>query len=275
MELWFNEKQTDHLDLSFLVKETVYQERTKYQDLSIIETFQYGRLLALDGILMTTERDEFFYHEMITHVAMNTHPDPQEVLVIGGGDGGTVREVLKHPSVSRVTLAEIDGRVVEAAKEYLPSIACGLSDPRVEIKITDGIIYAREHPNQFDVVIIDSPDPVGPAVGLFGREFYQSVFKALKSNGIMVAQTESPITERELIRKVWKNLQDLFPMTRLYLGIVPTYPGGLFSYTLASKGPDPLAVPAESFIPVETKYYTPEIHKAAFILPPFVEELVK
>lgn len=274
MELWFTEKQTPNLAISCLVKNTVYREKTKFQDLAVLDTYQYGRLLALDGVIMTTEADEFFYHEMITHVAMNTHPSPEEVLVIGGGDGGTVREVLKHSTVRRVVLAEIDEGVIKASKEYLPTISVGLSDPRVEINVTDGIVYVREHPNQFDVIIVDSTDPVGPAVGLFAREFYQDVFKALKEGGMMVGQTESPFVNKELIKKIWANLKGVFPVTRLYLGPVPTYPGGLWSYTLGSKGPDPLAVPPEKFMPLATKYYTPEIHKSAFILPPFVQELL-
>lgn len=275
MELWFTEKQTTELAISCLVKNTVFREKTKYQDLAVVDTYQYGRLLALDGIIMTTEADEFLYHEMITHVAMNTHPHPEQVLVIGGGDGGSVREILKHPTVKRVVLAEIDEGVVNASRRYLPTISVGLSDPRVQIEITDGIVYVREHPNEFDVIIVDSTDPIGPAVGLFAHEFYKDVSKALRLDGIMVAQTESPVVNQDMIRKIWGNLKGVFPITRMYLGIVPTYPTGLWSYTLGSKGPDPIAVPAEKFLPLETRYYTPEIHKAAFLLPPFVQELLR
>jgi spermidine synthase len=254
------------------VKSTVYREKTKYQDLAILDTVEYGRMLALDGIIMTTEKDEFFYHEMITHVAMHTHARPEQVLVVGGGDGGTVREVLKHPTVSRVVLAEIDEGVVNAARKYLPTLAQGLSDPRVEIQITDAIVYVREHPGEFDVVIVDSTDPIGPGVGLFTREFYQDVAKALKDGGIMVAQTESPVNNKDLIQKIHRNLQGVFPLIRLYLGPVPTYPSGLWSYTLCSKGPDPVAVPDGKFLALETKYYTPEVHRSAFALPLFVKE---
>src|SRR5690554_2194506 len=229
-------------------------------------------MLVLDGIIMTTEKDEFFYHEMITHVPLHTHPRPEQVLVVGGGDGGTVREVLKHPTVSRVVLAEIDEGVINAARKYLPALAGGLSDPRVEIEITDAILYVREHRNEFDVVIVDSTDPVGPGVGLFTKEFYQDVYKALKDGGLMVAQTESPVNNKELVQKIHRTLQEVFPLVRLYLGPVPTYPSGLWSYTLASKGPDPVAVPDERFLALETKYYTPEIHRAALALPPFIRE---
>ncbi len=273
MDLWFTEKQTDSLALSCLVNKTIYREKTKYQDLAVVETAEYGRMLILDGVIMTTEADEFFYHEMIAHVPLNTHPCPKDVLVVGGGDGGTVREVLKHPTVSRVVLAEIDEGVVNASRKYLPTLSSGFSDPRVEMNFIDAVLYVREHPNEFDVVIIDSPDPVGPGEGLFTREFYQNVANALKKDGIMVAQTESPVVNKDLLRKIHANLDGLFPLVRLYLGIVPTYPAGLWSYTLGSKGPDPVAVPPEKFVALETKFYTPEVHRAAFVLPPFVQEL--
>lgn len=272
MELWFTEKQTPNLALSCLIKSTVYREKTKYQDLAILDTVEYGRMLTLDGIIMTTEKDEFFYHEMITHVAMHTHACPEQILVVGGGDGGTVREVLKHPTVKRVVLAEIDEGVVNAARKYLPTLSQGLSDPRVEIRITDGILYVREHPGEFDVVIIDSTDPIGPGEVLFTREFYQDVAKALTDGGIMVAQTESPVTNKEALRKIQQNLRGIFPLIRLYLGPVPTYPSGLWSYTICSKGPDPVAVPDEKFLALDTKYYTPEVHRSAFALPLFVRE---
>jgi len=272
MELWFTEKQTPNLALSCLLKTTLHREKTKYQDLAVLDTVEYGRMLVLDGCIMTTEKDEFFYHEMITHVPMHTHPRPEQVLVVGGGDGGTVREVLKHPTVSRVVLAEIDEGVVNAAREYFPTLSQGLSDPRVEIQITDAILYVREHRDEFDVVIVDSTDPIGPGVGLFTREFYQDVFKVLKDGGLMVAQTESPVNNMEVVQKVYRNLQGVFPLVRLYLGPVPTYPTGIWSYSLASKGPDPVAVPDEKFLALETKYYTPEVHRAAFALPPFIRE---
>ncbi len=275
MELWFTEKQTSDLAISCRIKNTIYQERTKYQELAIVDTCQFGRMLLLDGVIMTTEKDEFFYHEMITHVAMHTHPYPEQVLVVGGGDGGTVREVIKHPSVKRVVLAELDEGVIAASTKYLPSIAKGFSDPRVKIEITDGTLYVREHRNEFDVVIIDSTDPVGPGEVLFTKEFYREVFKSLKEQGVMVAQTESPVLDRHLIPKLWNYLKNTFPLVRLYLGVVPTYIGGHWTWILASKGPDPLVVPAERFVALETKYYTPEIHRAAFVLPPYVSELLK
>ena len=274
LELWFTERQTSDLAISCRIKNTIYQERTKYQDLAVVDTYQFGRMLLLDGVIMTTERDEFFYHEMIAHVVMHTHPHPEQILVVGGGDGGSVREVLKHPSVKRVVLAEIDEGVIAASKKYLPSIAKGLEDSRVELEITDGTIYVREHRNEFDVIIIDSTDPIGPGVGLFTKEFYQDVFASLKDKGVMVAQTESPVLDRALIPNLWRCLKNTFPLVRLFLGTVPTYMGGPWSWTLASKGPDPLAVPPERFIPLQTRYYTPEIHKTAFVLPPYVLELL-
>ncbi|HEY8416487.1 MAG TPA: polyamine aminopropyltransferase [Limnochordales bacterium] len=275
MELWFTEKQTPALGITCKVRRTLVEEHTGYQHLAILETEQFGRMLVLDGMVQTTEKDEFVYHEMIAHVALNTHPNPRRVAVIGGGDGGTVREVLKHRSVERVVLIEIDGRVVEACREYLPTISCGLSDPRVEVRIADGVEYIRSAENEYDVVLIDSTEPVGCAVGLFSAPFYRDVARALREDGIMVAQTESPFINQEVIRQSNAGIRASFPITRLYLASIPTYPSGLWSFTLGSKRYDPLDVDPASIPALETRYYTPQIHHAAFRLPRFVQELVE
>jgi spermidine synthase len=248
---------------------------TDFQTLDVVETHQFGNLLVLDGMVMTTDKDECVYHEMISHVALHTHPNPKQVLIVGGGDGGVVREVLKHSSVERVVLAEIDGRVIEASKEYFPAIASGLSDPRVDIQVVDGIRHIEENPNTYDVVVIDSTEPVGPAVGLFQKPFYQKVSEALKSDGIMVAQTESPWFNRDLIRQVYADISSTFAVTRLYTASIPTYPSGLWSFTLGSKQYDPLEVDETKFAPLGTKYYQPNMHKSLFQLPVFVQELTE
>ena len=275
MELWFTEKQTPALGLTCKVRRTLLEEQTPYQHLAILETEQFGRMLVLDGMVQTTEKDEFVYHEMIAHVALNTHPNPRRVAVIGGGDGGTVREVLKHRSVEQVVLIEIDRRVVEACREYLPSISCALSDPRVEVRVADGVEHIRSAENEYDVVLIDSTEPVGCAVGLFSAPFYRDVARALREDGIMVAQTESPFVNQDVIRRSNAGIRASFPITRLYLASIPTYPSGLWSFTLGSKRYDPLEVDPASIPPLETRYYTPHIHHAAFRLPRFVEELVE
>lgn len=275
MELWFTEKQTENLGLSLKVTKTLHVEQTDYQHLAVLDTKQYGRMLALDGIVQTTVADEFVYHEMITHVPLITHPNPKRVAVIGGGDGGAIREILKHPSVEEAVLVEIDGRVIEASRQYLPEISCGLSDPRVRILVADGIAHIRKKENYYDVIIIDSTDPIGAAVGLFSSEFYASVFKALTDDGIMVAQTESPFANQEIVRKSFAGISQNFPIAELYLAVVPTYPGGLWSFTMGSKKVHPLEADLTRANGLETRYYNADIHTAAFKLPNFVRKLLE
>lgn len=276
MELWFTEKQTENLRLSHRLRSTLVTEKTEYQDLAVVDTVQYGRMLVLDDYVMTTEQDEFVYHEMITHVPLFTHPNPRQVLVVGGGDGGAIREILKHSSVERAVLAEIDPKVIERSKEWLPSISRGLTDERCEVMVGDGIAHVKEHKKTYDVIISDSTDPIGPAVGLFEEDYYLACWEALNDDGIFVAQTESPFLHGNLIRETFKKIASVFPITRLYLATIPTYPGALWSFTLGSKMHDPLKdnrLPVA--MPIETKYYSPRMHEAAFALPPFVERLIR
>ncbi|MGB9803826.1 polyamine aminopropyltransferase [Desulfofundulus sp.] len=275
MNCWFTELQTDHMKLSCRVKKVLCEEKTPFQHLAVYDTFQFGRLLALDDVIQTTVTDEFVYHEMIAHVGLNTHPNPRRVLVVGGGDGGSIREILKHSSVQQATLVEIDERVIAAAREYLPEISCALDDPRVRIIVDDGIKHVKENRNTYDMIIVDSTDPVGPAEGLFGKAFYQDVYDALTEDGLFVAQTESPFFNREIISRVFKDIRSIFPVTRLYLACVPTYPGGLWSFTMGSKKYDPCQVNVLELPDLKTRYYSPGIHRAAFELPPFVAELVE
>ncbi|WP_338817976.1 Polyamine aminopropyltransferase [Moorella thermoacetica] len=273
--IWFSELQTPDLAISVRLNQTLHHEKTPYQELAVVDTEAYGRMLLLDNIIQTTVKDEFFYHEMIAHVPLNTHPNPRTALIIGGGDGGVVREIVKHPSIEKVTLVEIDARVVANAREYLPEIACGLDDARVEIRFEDGIEHVRQRENTYDVIIVDSTDPIGPAVGLFSAEFYRNVYRALKADGVFVAQTESPIFNSRLIRRIQRDLKEIFPIARLYLTTVPTYPGGLWAFSLGSKKYDPLEVDWRQAPQVATRYYTPAIHQAAFSLPPFVQEFLE
>ncbi|WP_142505596.1 polyamine aminopropyltransferase [Melghirimyces algeriensis] len=273
MELWYTEKQTPDFGIQAKIGRTLHHEQTEYQSLDVIETKQFGRMLVLDGMVMTTDQDEFVYHEMLTHVGMNTHPNPKRVLVIGGGDGGVIREVLKYPSVEHAVLCEIDGRVIEVSKEYFPKIAGALEDSRVKIRVEDGIKHIEAHPNHYDVILVDSTEPVGPAVGLFQKPFYQGIFEALRPEGIMVAQTESPWFNRDLIRRVYRDISNIFPIARLYTASIPTYPSGLWSFTLGSKGRDPISLREEDLQAIHTKYYGPTLHHALFRLPKFVEEL--
>jgi len=275
MELWYTEKQTPNVGITCKTTRSLVTEKTDFQDLAIIDTEQFGRMLVLDGMVQTTVADEFVYHEMITHVPLNTHPDPKKVLVIGGGDGGTIREVIKHPKVEKAVLVEIDRRVVELSQEYLPEISCGLSDPKVEVIIDDGIKHVADNPDTYDVIMVDSTEPVGPAVQLFSAEFYRSIFRSLKADGLFVAQTESPFFNDDLIRQVYRSIAGIFPVTKLYLASVPTYPSGLWSFTMGSKKYDPEQVGAGQVHQYPTRYYNAGVHQGCFKLPQFVAGLLK
>lgn len=273
MELWYTEKQTENFGITMKIKRTMVHEPTDFQELAMIETEEYGNMLVLDGMVMTTVKDEFVYHEMVAHPALFTHPNPESVLVVGGGDGGVIREVLKHPGVRKAVLVEIDGKVIEYSKRYLPSIAGGLDDPRVEVIVNDGYMHIHDHKATYDVIMVDSTEPVGPAVNLFTKGFYQGIHDALKDEGIFVAQTDNPWFKADLIRSVNRDVKEVFPIVRVYCANIPTYPSGLWTFTLGSKKHDPLAVDESAIPELDTKYYSPRLHKAAFALPKFVEEL--
>ncbi|OEH93241.1 polyamine aminopropyltransferase [Bacillus solimangrovi] len=275
MELWFTEKQTKSFGITAKVKRTLHTEKTDFQDLDMIETEEFGNMLVLDGMVMTTQKDEFVYHEMVAHVPLFTHPNPKHVLVVGGGDGGVIREVLKHPSVEKAVLVEIDGKVIEYSKKYLPEIAGELENSRVEVKVDDGFMHIAKSENEYDVIMVDSTEPVGPAANLFTKGFYAGISKALKDDGIFVAQTDNPWFKADLISQVFSDVKEIFPLTRLYTANIPTYPSGLWTFTIGSKKHDPLEVSEERFHDIETKYYTKELHRAAFALPKFVQDLTK
>ncbi|KQU17980.1 spermidine synthase [Bacillus sp. Leaf13] len=275
MELWFTEKQTESFGITARVNKNLHSEKTEYQQFDMIQTEEFGNMLLLDGMVMTTEKDEFVYHEMIVHVPLYTHPNPQKVLVVGGGDGGTIREVLKHPSVTNVVQVEIDEKVVEYSKQHLPNIASEYSNPRVELSVGDGFMHILNSEDEYDVILVDSTEPVGPAANLFTKGFYAGISKALKENGIFVAQTDNPWFKGDLIRDAIHDTKEIFPIARLYTCNIPTYPSGLWTFTLGAKTHDPLDVNVSRFFDLDTKYYTPELHKASFVLPKFVQNLCK
>jgi spermidine synthase len=275
MGFWFTEKQTEHFGITARIRRTMVSEQTEYQKLDMVETDEFGNMLVLDGMVMTTVRDEFVYHEMVAHPALATHPNPKHVLVVGGGDGGVIREVLKHSKVEKATLVEIDGKVIEYSKKYLPEIAGELDNPRVEVIVGDGFMHIHENKNKYDVVMVDSTEPVGPAAPLFERGFYQGIYESLKEGGIFVAQTDNPWFKADLIQKVNKDVREIFPITRLYIANIPTYPSGMWTFTMGSKQHDPLEVNVDTIPELDTKYYTAKLHTAAFALPKFVEDLVR
>lgn len=270
---WYTEKQTENFGITMKINKTLHTEQTEFQYLEMAETAEWGNMLFLDGMVMTSEKDEFVYHEMVAHVPLFTHPNPENVLVVGGGDGGVIREILKHPSVKKATLVDIDGKVIEYSKKFLPSIASGLEDSRVEVIVGDGFMHIAESEDEFDVIMVDSTEPVGPAVNLFSKGFYAGISKALKEDGIFVAQSDNPWFKADLIKQVQSDVKEIFPITNLYLANIPTYPSGLWAFTIGSKKYNPLEVPAERFHEIDTKYYTPELHNAAFVLPKFVKDL--
>jgi spermidine synthase len=274
MDLWYTEYHTRHVGLTLRVKETLFVSQTEYQTIEVLDTEDYGRVLLLDGLVMTTQRDEFVYHEMIVHPAMYVHPDPKDVLVIGGGDGGAVREVVRHDPCVRVVLCEIDGLVVETAKRFFPEISCALEgNSRVEVVIQDGVKYLEDSTDSFDVIIVDSTDPIGPAAGLFKTDFFKRCFDSLRGDGIMVAQSESPFYHLDLIRQMRENMMEAgFPIVKFCWGFVPTYPSGMWSWAIASKRYDPVGdfdVEKAKRRRIPTRYYTAELHRAAFVLPAF------
>jgi len=254
------------------VKETLFVGKSPLQEIAVIDTCLYGKILLLDGVVQLSERDEFMYHEMLVHPAMVTHPHPERVCIVGGGDGGAAREVLRHP-VSEVVLVDIDAEVIEVCRKYFPQVG-SWDDPRLQVVVDDAVKYIARCKTQFDVIIMDSTDPFprGVAESLFSKEFFRDAYDHLTEEGVLVSQMEPPFFDRERVEMLWRNL-DVFPLLRLYWGMVPTYPGGVWSYILASKKNDPLT--SMKPLPFPTRYYSQAIHQAAFTLPVFLEEMFR
>jgi spermidine synthase len=268
--LEFREIHAAGSGLFFRATRRLLSEKTPYQKMEIYETASHGRVLLLDGLVQTTEGDEFFYHEMLVHPAMMTHPRPREILIIGGGDGGTLREVLRHPVTSAV-LVEIDARVIEACRKYFPGLSSSFADKRAEIVVGDGNRYVRETDRRFDVVLVDSSDPVGPSAVLHQKDFYAALKRRLRPGGIIAAQAGAPLFYLEHLRRKRIFLEDLFSYALYYLGPVPTYPGGLWCYAFLSDRVNPLKQPPGK-VPGKLKYYNADVHRAAFALPEFLKK---
>ena len=268
-ELWFTEHHAQGTGLALKASKILVDRDTGFQRLTVFENPFFGRVMVLDGLVMTTERDEFFYHEMLVHPVMTAHEDPKRVLIIGGGDGGTLREVLRYP-VEEAVLVEIDPAVIEAAKAYFPTLSGGFQDPRARVIVEDGTRFVRETSERFDVVIVDSSDPVGPAAALYTPEFFKGLRRVLRPKGWAAIQAESPVHQLPTVKRLAALLREAFPQVYFYLGPVPTYPGGLWSYAIAGENGDP-RTPRRT-PPEGLRYYTPEIHRAAFALPAFLHE---
>ncbi len=280
MDLWFSEQHTPNVKFSVKVDKQLYSAQSEYQRIDIFDSTEFGRFLTLDGYMMLTEKDEFIYHEMIIHVPMAVHPNPRNVLIIGAGDGGAVRELARYDHVEHIDLVEIDKMVIEACKEHLPQTACSLDDPRVHIYYEDGVKYIRSCENQYDLIIVDSTDPFGPGEGLFTKEFYGSCYNALRADGIMVNQHESPFYPEDVaaMQRVHKRIVDCFPISSVYQAHIPTYPSGHWLFGFASKKYHPITdlnMEAWGGLGIKTRYYNTKLHRGAFALPTYVEELLK
>lgn len=277
MELWYTEHHTEHVNFSLKVKAELFNKQSDFQHVAIVDTFEYGRALILDGCLMVTEKDEFIYHDMIVHVPMATNLSVKNVLVIGAGDGGTVRELARYPGIERIDMVEIDPMVVSACKEYLPQTACKLEDSRVHIYYEDGLKFIRRKENQYDLILVDSTDPFGPGEGLFTREFYGNCYKALTEKGILVNQHESTYYDSyvEAMKRAHQRIKETFPIAKVYQAHIPTYPSGHWLFGYASKHYDPLKDLDEdswNALGLKTKYYNTELHKGCFAIPNYVKE---
>ena len=276
MSHWFEENWQDSVRFSLRTAGTVARAQSEFQHIEIFDTPAFGRVLALDSVLMTSERDEFFYHEMIVHPALTSVVAPRRVLIIGGGDGGTAREVLRHRAVETVTLVEIDRQVIEMCKTHLATIGTAWDDPRLDINVGDGIAYVREAPDDaFDAVLLDGSDPVGPAAPLFDEKFYADVARVLRPGGVFSLQSESPMVTTEVWVSMQERLRHVFSSVHPCFAPVPLYSTGLWSWTVASSDVDPRTPRPDRLGPwlQACRYYTPDVHRAAFVVPPYVRQL--
>ncbi len=287
MEAWFFENQTGNFGIKIRIKSVLFHEFSDYQEITIYDTLEFGKVLVLDKAVMFAEKNEFVYHEMLGLVPLFSHKNPERILIIGGGDGGVVRECLKNPFVKHIDLVEIDKKVIDVSKEFFPEIACKLEDRRVRILAEDGIEFVKRinaggsEDEKYDVILVDSTDPVGPAEGLFRRDFYEAAAGSLKDDGIFTAQTESPFFNQNLIKDVGKIIREIYAKSSLYCASIPVYPSGLWSFTAGSKKYDTKVI-NESYkdfdfkrLEADLKYYSPEIHSSSFILPNFIKEILK
>jgi spermidine synthase len=280
MDIWVTEQESDLVRTGWSVTEVLFSQQSEFQTVEVVETKAYGTMLLLDGLVMITDVDEFVYHEMISHIPVCHHRHPKRVVVIGGGDGGTVRELLKHPEIEEIILCEIDGLVIDASRRFFPQVAGCLfeGNPRVKVRVGDGVAFMKELKGEIDVILIDSTDPIGPGEGLFSREFYSDVAKALKPGGVMAAQSESPWFTKEALGRIHRNIAGGFKHQKSYIATIPTYPRGSWSWTMASQEP---IVPAKfdvaRFSRVEPglQYLSHDLMTGAFALPKFYKNKIE
>ncbi len=279
MELWFTEFHNENSKFSMKVKEHLLSIKSPFQKIDILDTYEYGRVLIIDGFIMLTEKDEFIYHEMIVHVPMAVHPQGKNILVIGGGDGGTLRELTKYPNIENIDFVEIDEMVVEISRDFLPFLCSGFKDNRINFYYEDGVKFVENKEDLYDLIIVDSTDPIGPGEGLFTEEFYKNAYRALKEDGILVNQCESAYfkEDRKEFERAIGKLKKIFPKAYAYQANIPTYPSGHWLFGFASKKYDPIQDQKNSQwknYNINTKYYNTNIHKGAFYLPTYIQNIL-
>ena len=278
---WVSETLHKDIGLKLKVQKKLYSSNSSSQKIEFLKTSRFGTALIMDGAIQTTTEDEFIYHEMMSHIPLFSHPKPENILIIGGGDGGILREVLKHKMIKKVTLVEIEKKVIEQTKKYLPQICKdAFKSKKLELVITDGAEFIKNKLSLYDIVIVDSTDPTGPAKVLFENSFYRNISKILKNNGIMIRQSGSSFLQKEELKENYKKLSKIFKYTNVYLAAVPTYIGGFFNLIFAS---DKINIESLSLAAIKkesqknrikTRYYNPELHLASFKLPNYIKEII-
>jgi spermidine synthase len=277
--LWFHEnfEVSKGRQLSIAIKSHLISKKSKYQNIDIYETVSFGKMLTLDGVIMLTEFDNFAYHEMMTHVPMQSHINPKKALVIGGGDGGILKELLKYSSLEEIWICEIDKEVIEVSKDFFPKLAKSFDNKKVNLYVGDGAIFMKENKNKFDIVCVDSSDPIGPAEVLFTKSFYQDIKNALSKNGIASTQSESMYYHSSFINKLYEQNKEIFSYCNYYFTVIPTYPSGTIGFSFCSNKFDPFENLDKSRIEKlnDLLYYNYDIHKASFVLPEFAKKAIK
>jgi len=276
--VWYSELHNGLSGFTVKVERIIESTESEIQRIDVLDTKDFGKMLALYGSLMICDNDNNSYNEMLAHVPLFVHPTPKKVLIIGGGDCGTLTEVMKHPEVKSCLMCEIDKMVVETVKKHFPYLAKGLDDPRSKIVYRDGKILISDSKDRFDVILLDLSDPVGPAADLFQKAFHQQVFECLNDDGIMVAQSESPFYNKETVSAIFRNLREIFPVVKMYTCYMPIYPSGIWSFAFCSKKYDPLNNFDEKryeHLNLTTRYYNAETHRGAFMLPEFIKKLLE
>ncbi len=280
MELWFTEMHNQYSKFSLKVKKQLCSIKSPFQQIDVFDSYEYGKVLVIDGFIMLTEKDEFIYHEMIVHVPMAVNLNAKNVLVIGAGDGGTLRELIRYNTIESIDFVEIDEKVVEVSKKYLPFVSSGFDDSRVNMYFEDGVQFVKDKRNAYDLIIIDSTDPIGPGEGLFTEEFYSNCYDALKEDGILVNQCESAYFERDRFqfKRAIHKLNRIFPIATVYQANIPTYPSGHWLFGFASKKYDPIKDQKYDLwknLQLKTIYYNENLHRGAFYLPNYILEIIE